>query len=470
MAKSRRRGEAAEAVSEPASGQAGTTGTQAPRRQRGNPKVFKRADGRYAVWLELGYVDGKRQKRALYGKTKAEALDKYRDAVAAKRDGLPQIDRRSTVAVLFQRWLGEVVKPNRAPRTYDGYLQYAERHILPDLGRIRLMDLTPATVQEWVNRKASSGLAPRTVTQLRAILRAALNRAIKWRLLVYNPAAQVDLPRAQVARDGEESAASYLTPDQYRTFVRSLASDRLEALYVLAATTGMRQGEVLGLRWQDIDLEAGEVRVRQTLVRVREQGADGKFHQRLIFGVPKTEKSRRTLALPDATAEALIRHRDRQDGERTAAGARWQDSGLVFTTPIGTPIDPSNLIREYHQRLASADVPRVRFHDLRHTFASLLAAEGADLHEIMGALGHSQVALTAKLYTHLLPSVRRKSAARIDGVLTPKPQPLGVSLGVKGAGRPARKPALTLSSPGRPGAPGGARTLNPRIKSPLLCH
>jgi integrase len=200
-----------------------------------------------------------------------------------------------------------------------------------------------------------------------------------------------------------------LTAEKARHFLVSTREDRLGPLFHVAITTGLRQGELFGLRWQDVDLDAGTLMVRHALQRVSGE---------LRFVEPKTALSRRTITLPESAITALRDQRIRQLEERLLAGAAWQDWGLVFTSSIGTPREPSNVTKRLHKLLEAADLPRQRFHDLRHCAASLLYAGGVAPRTIMGILGHSQISLTMNTYAHLSPALERDAVDRLDAILT----------------------------------------------------
>lgn len=199
-----------------------------------------------------------------------------------------------------------------------------------------------------------------------------------------------------------------LTPDEARRFLASIQGDRLEALYSVALTMGLRQGEALGLRWQDVDLEMGYLRVSKQLQR---------FNGKLQLVEPKTKRSRRSLAMPSTITRGLSHHRSIQAGERQIAGSRWIETGLVFTTPIGTGLEGTNITKEFHRKLARAGLPQRRFHDLRHSCATLLLVQGVSPRVVMDVLGHSQIGLTMNTYSHVIPDLRREAARRMDDLI-----------------------------------------------------
>lgn len=230
------------------------------------------------------------------------------------------------------------------------------------------------------------------------MLRIALNRAVKWNLIERNVAALTDAPRrVRIER-------TPLTPEQARAFLKAAEGDKVEALYVVTALLGLRLGEGLGLRWQDLDVDAGVLRIRQVVQRV-----DG----RLIIKDPKTEKSRRTLTLPATAVAGLRRHRDRQTF--AAANAKlWSDQGLVFTNANGGPLEPSNVLKRFKSTLRAAGLPERRFHDLRLYAASFLLAQGVPMRVVMDILSHTQMATTADLYSRVMPAAHKDVADMLD--------------------------------------------------------
>jgi integrase len=275
-------------------------------------------------------------------------------------------------------------------------------HVVPDLGPLRLDKLSPQHVQALLARKAAAGLSTQSVRHVRTVLRIALNQALKWGLVARNAAALAVAPK--LVRKQFRS----LTPEQARQ-LDAAKGDRFEAIFTVALSLGLRLGEIIGLRWQDVDLNAGTLTVNQTIYRVRGKG--------VIAAAPKTERSRRTLHLPESVVSALRSHRARQLQERLAAGRDWKDTGLVFASRVGTPVDQRNLFRAFKALLAKAGLPDVRFHDLRHSAASLLLAQGVPMRAVMELLGHSSISTTADIYSHVMPAMMREVADKMDAIL-----------------------------------------------------
>jgi integrase len=238
---------------------------------------------------------------------------------------------------------------------------------------------------------------------MHSVLRAALNQAVRWRMVHYNAAAMVSTPR--VSR--REVLA--LTPEEARRLLDAARGDRLEALYSVALALGLRQGEALGLQWSDIDLDTGTLRVRRASQRIPHQGTQ--------LVETKTARSRRTLIMPPIVIRALHAHRARQAMERLAAGKRWTDLDLIFPSERGTLADGPNITHRFHKLLKRAELPPMRFHDLRHACASLLLVQGVHPRVVMETLGHSQISLTMNTYSHVLPVLQREAAEQMEAIL-----------------------------------------------------
>lgn len=374
---------------------------KARKRGQGEGSIYKRNDGRWAAAINLGYQEGKLKRKTFYGATREEVKDKLVGALNDQQKGLPVITERQTLAHFLEQWL-EVVRPSVRPKSYRFYSDHVNLHIAPALGKKRLEKLTPTDVQRLVNDKLQSGLSPQTIRHIITTLRAALSVAIKWQLVYRNVAALVSLPRIQ------KQEMKIFTPEQANAFLDYVKGHRLEALFVMALTLGLRRGELLGLRWSEVNLDAGQLRVNCALQRF-----DGKLH----LVEPKTEKSRRVLPMPSLLMAALRAHRTRQLEERLALGSCWQETGFVFTSTIGTPLEPRNINRTFDALLKNAKLSKIRFHDLRHSCATFLLSQGVSPRTVMEILGHSQISLTMNTYSHVLPEMTRAAVSVMDAVL-----------------------------------------------------
>ena len=369
------------------------------KRGNGEGSIFKRKDGRWAAAVDLGWLGGKRRRKTVYGRTRGQVAGKLAAALRAQSDGLPVDPQRQTVGQYLRDWLEHEVKQTRRESTYASYESLVRVHLIPEIGRHQLDQLEPQHVQAMLNRALESGLSPRTVQYLRTILHMALERAVRWGLASRNVAALVDPPRMA------PSEAKALTPDEAERFLRFVPGDRLGALWTLGLLTGLRRGEALALQWSDVDLDQRTLTVRASLHRV-----DG----RLTRGELKSKGGRRTIAVPRAAVDALRSHRTRQLEDRLVAGSRWQEGNWVFPSSVGTPLDGRNVTRRLQRLLQEAELPRLTFHGLRHSCASLLVARGVHPRIVMETLGHSRSAMTMEVYAHVSPSVQREAADAMD--------------------------------------------------------
>lgn len=370
------------------------------RRAAGEGSVRQRGPTRW----EGRYIAADGRSRSLYGKTKREVTDRLRVAINEAQTGIPPVDQRLTTARYLASWLEQVKAKNR-PRTHASYADVVARYIVPTIGRVALAKLQPEHVTAMLLgvRQAHPHLSQTTQRYVYTVLRIALGRALKLGKVHRNVATLID-PPARVRREIVPMSA-----DEARLFLSSMAGMRREVLYRLAIATGLRQGELLGLRWQDLDMDATTLTVRHTLSMTGE------------LGEPKTGSGRRTVWLEEDTLAMLRAHRTRQQRERLAAGDRWRsvdrEQDYVFATSVGTPIQARNLIRDYHRDLVVAGVPRRPFHSMRHAYATMLLEDGVDIATVSKLLGHSSLATTADFYGHLTPKASRDAADRIKKIL-----------------------------------------------------
>lgn len=366
------------------------------------------------MWVAELYLGkdetGKKQTWKCYAKTQKRAAELLEKKKAELRNGFPVEPSKQTVGQFLDVWMKDVVKGSVRPSTYQNYV-YILRHAEP-LRNIPLVRLNPQAVQRLYRKMHEEGLG-RTIKVLHAVLHKAMDQAVKWGMVPRNIFDAVDTPRVTT----KEFRA--LTPEEAQKFLDAALEDRLYALYVLAVTCGLRFGELLGLRWEDVDLSTRTLTVRNQLQWVPGAGKDGKAEPQLV--PPKTARSRRTIPLPDIAVFALKRHKTEQGKERLRAGDVWQDWGLVFTTEIGTPLDPSNVRnRSFWPLLEKAGLSRVRFHDLRHTCATLLLAQGVHPKLVQELLGHNQISVTLDTYSHVIPAMMRETADRMDSLFAAK--------------------------------------------------
>jgi integrase len=314
-----------------------------------------------------------------------------------------EITESPTLRAFLEDWLQSIVHSVR-PRTWARYSEYVHLHVVPTLGNRTLEGLTPKDIQTLYSQKIRQGLSPRSVLHLHRVIHRALAHAHRWGLVDANQADLVEPPRP------EQREMKALSPSETRRVLDAASGDRFEALYVMALTTGMRQGELLGLRWRDVDLGSRSVRVTGSLQYIPGRG--------LRISSPKTARSRRNVLISELAAAALSEHQRRQKLER-AASTYWEDNDLVFSNRRGRPIYATNLLdRSFSQLLKRAGVPRVRFHDLRHTAATLLLGQGVHPKVVSELLGHTNTSITLDLYSHATPTMQREAAGAFDRLLS----------------------------------------------------
>jgi integrase len=369
-------------------------------RKRGNAEgsIRKRADGRWEARSVV--ADGTR--KSLYADTRQEVVRLLAAAIRDRENGILPGGERQTVEQYLALWL-EVCKHTIKPRTWRRYGELVRLHIVPVLGKIPLTKLTAPQVQALYACKHEEGLASSTVRQIHAVIHRALKNAVRLGLVARNVAEMVEAPRLLP----QEMAV--LTQEEVRILLSAASGDRLEALYVLALATGMRLGELLALKWSDVNLETQTLQVRSTLQRTR---------QGYVIAQPKTKSSRRRIALPATAVAALRKHRVRHLEEQVQFGGAWSGHDLVFCDPIGQPLNGINVLRtQFHGLLRRAGLPRVRFHDLRHTAATLLLERGVNVKMVSEMLGHSSIAITLSLYGHVTPHMQQQAADTMDQLL-----------------------------------------------------
>lgn len=376
----------------------------AKRRGHGEGAIFQReSDGYWVGTVELGRTaDGKRRRKTVYARTRREVSEQMKALLAQQQQGLLQDIERITFAAFASRWLDHV-RATRELRTWVDYEQVARIHLVPALGSTQLTRIRPIQIQTLYDETAKR-LAARTVRHHHEVLHNALNQAVEWRLLQTNPTEGVTPPKAKPRE------MKFLDFDQAKAFIKALEGDRLESLHLAAIMTGMRQGELLGLRWQDIDWQAGAATVQQTVWIYRRQP---------VFKPPKDDEVR-VLPLVSVVLSRLKLHRSRQAEERSAAGAHYQDHDLVWARADGLPLRAEFVLDEMRRRLKDAGLPEIRFHDLRHSAASLLIALGVPIKEVSEILGHAGIEITVDRYGHLMPNAKRDALSKLESKLFSK--------------------------------------------------
>ncbi len=383
------------------------------RRGRGEHSIYQRkSDGRWIVEIRDGNKpSGKPNIKYLTAKTKTEANARLKAEVARIAQGKPDTGKAPTLKTYLMDWLASNVKPHKRSKTYDSYEGMCRIHITPRIGQKRLPDLTAQDVQRMLAEMIEAGASPTTAKYARGILRKALNDAMRSDLIWRNVVTLTDMPAQRTFHPKP------LTSAELPLYLAATRGKRLEALFTLLPAIGLREGEAFGLRWSDVDLEAGKLVVRHQIQRVGTP-------RRPVFVEPKTERSRRPVPLPSQVVDALNSHRERQGLERVLAGSRWggpdgEWAGLVFCTSIGTPLDPSNVMKQYREILREAGIdPERRIHDLRHTCATMLARLGVHPREAQDIMRHAQITTTLSVYTSTDAEGIRGSMDRMGALFT----------------------------------------------------
>lgn len=369
------------------------------RRGNGEGSIIRRKDGLYMARYTVETATGVKCK-TLYAKIRKEASEKLTEALALAQKGITADTGAMTVGAFIERWLEDTVRGSVRQSTYQRDESLCRVHIIPALGKKKLKTLNAADVQRFYRVKLDSGLSSATVHKLHVILHKALKQAVRWGLAPRNVADDVDAPKVH------KEEVHPLTNEQARKLLDTTQGDRLEALYVVAVQSGLRQGELLALKWEDVDFEARTVQVRRTLTR-----NGGK----LAVGPAKTAKGRRTVRLTRDATEALQGHLTRQLVEIDKAGETWQENGLVFCTVKGTLINPTNLRkRSLAPLLQRAGLPTITFHQLRHTAATILLLKNVNPKVVSEMLGHATIAITLDTYSHVLPNMQSSAVAAME--------------------------------------------------------
>lgn len=377
----------------------------AGKRGNGEGSIRKRRDGRWEARITI--EGGKGKKKYIYGATRAEVAAKMTRALRDMHSGLTVThDERQQLSTFLTGWL-ERVQPTIRPSTHRRYRELLA-HVIDECGTIAIAKLTPERVEQLYAKKLKDGLSSTTVHHLHTVLHHALRDALRKDIVARNVC---DLVNAPAMRHHEMTV---WTIEDAHTFLRTAraTNSRYEALFVLAITTGMRQGELLALMWPDVDWQASALQIRNTL---SSKGTAGTFALEKRLGPPKTTQSRRRVKLTAFALAALQRHRTRQNEERLALGPLWHDNNLIFPTGIGTPMDNNDLRRQVFLPLvAKAGVPVIRFHDLRHTAATLLMGQSVHQKIVAELLGHSTTNVTMNFYSHVTPDMQDTSVAAMD--------------------------------------------------------
>jgi len=367
------------------------------KRANGEGSVYRRkSDGRWVGSLSL--PDGTR--KVFYGKKQSEVIAKLDEAANDLRRGMLAVGSNTTLQEYLENWLENVHKPTIRLSTYLNYRKLLKNYLVPGLGKVKIHRLTPQQVQGFYSQKISQGLAPKTVNNIHGVLHKALDNAVKWNILARNVCDAVTPPRIP------RKEKNVLAKQQAHTLLEEVRAHRLEALLTLAITTGMREGELLALHWQDINFEDCSLQVKRAVSYLKGYG--------YVESEPKTAKGRRMIKLPVFVVDILMRHKVQQEEQRREVGGAWIEKDLVFTNAQGYFYSASTLRKVFRRFLVSIGLPHMRFHDLRHSAATILLIMGVHPKIVQEILGHSQITMTLDVYSHALPSMQEDVTKQWD--------------------------------------------------------
>ena len=371
-------------------------------KKRGNNEgsIYQRANGTWRAQIAL---DGRRL--SYTGKTRKDCQEWLKKTIGQIDDGMTFASTQIGLDEFLSRWLTSTKHAMRQ-RTWTQYDQIIRNYIAPSLGKQKVKDIRPDQIQRVYDQLIEKAVGIPTIRKVHTVLQSALNYALKLGMVRRNPACLTIPPREP------EKEMLILEEAQISILLIATKDSRFEALFQVAITTGMRQMELLGLKWTDLDWIKRTIKVERQLIR-----PDGNTVPK--YAPTKTKFGRRVVDLGVQTIEILRKHLERQQNERLTAGDRWVENGLIFTTRFGTPIHPRNLLREFKTLLKKTGVPPIRFHDLRHTAASLMLNHGVPVIVASRRLGHAKPSITLDIYGHLIPSMQAEAAQLLDELVTP---------------------------------------------------
>jgi integrase len=375
--------------------------------------VRKRGN-KYCFVVDIGPdpLTGKRRQKWFSGyKTEREAKKERTRIINEINQGRFVEPSKLTLKAFLHQWIENYAKENCAPRTLQGYEYIIEKHLVPALGKKTIDKIKPLDIQKYYTEKlqrgrvdGKGGLSARTVLHHHRLLHEALEHAVRWQIIPVNPAKSVSSPKAKKAE------MNVLTKEQIQTVLEHSKGKSYYHVVFLAIHTGMRRGEIFGLKWKDIDFENQLLSIRRTLQRIKNKGYQ-------LREATKTDGSRRSIALTDSVIQLLKQIQHQQEKDKSLLGTAYDDQDLVFANPHGKFLDMDNLTRYFSRMVKKLDVPYVRFHDLRHCHATILMQQGVHPKIVSERLGHNSTKLTMDTYSHVLPNMQKEAAQKLDDFL-----------------------------------------------------
>lgn len=390
-------------------------------RANGEGTMYKRKDGTWCAELTIGIdpLTGKLKRKSFYGKTQGEVKDKLGIAKEKLRNGTLPTKEKLTVGDWLDIWLNKYKKDKRRIRTFENYEYLIRIHLKPHLGHIMLDKLSTETVQDFYDmllikgrNDGKGGLSSKTVRNIHNLLHCALEKALETRKIVFNATKATELP------EKEHKEIKVLTKENEVMLLKTASKDRLGIAFIISLATGLRVGELLALRWQDINLDKNMLNVRQSLGRVKTFDESSTTKSKLAFGEPKTKAGKRLIPLPQNVVSLLRQHKRNQAEEKLKLGSGFNKENLVFCSLSGTPIDPKNFDRKFKSILKRAGLEKINLHILRHTFATRMLELNEHPKVVQEILGHANISITLDTYSHVLPEIKHAAAQKIEHLFT----------------------------------------------------
>ncbi|MEW6275567.1 MAG: site-specific integrase [Bacillota bacterium] len=389
------------------------------KRGHGEGTIYKRKDGKWEAKASIGYdpATGKLKRITKYFETRKEAQDWLAKVQHEKNIGAFVEPHKVTVGQWLDKWLADYKKLKLKPTTWAGYETLIRCHIKPAIGDIPLSKLQTGDLQRLYKEKLENGrvdgkggLSVDYVRYMHAVIHETLKQAVKEQLIYRNVAESVNLP------DKEEREMRLLKPEEMDRFLSLAEQDRLYAAFLLELGTGLRRGELLALKWNNVDLKSGVLSVKESLARVKvdDPSKNGGRKTKLDYLDPKTKSSKRIIPIPEDILKELKAHKARQNEERLFFGQNYHNENLVFCLEDGKPLDPRNFTRKFEGLLRRAGIPKTRFHDLRHTFATRLLELNEHPKIVQELLGHAKITTTIDTYSRVDSELKKKAAARLN--------------------------------------------------------
>jgi integrase len=385
------------------------------RRSNGSGSIYRRKDGRWCASV-YNEKDGKLSRQYVYGKTQKEVRAKLKELEEQLR-----LEKEQRLHPLlykkFSDWVSEYLEVYKKPvlkqTTYDTYQNFYEKHILHhDIGNMALGELSTEYLQSYYHEKQLSGLSAKTIHHIHVIINGSLTKAFQLGYIEKNICDRVVLPKK------EKYTGKSMKLEDARRFICEAKEERIYPIVVVAMLTGLRKGEIFGLQWKDIDFDNRILYVRRSLCRLQEKDSSGKTHSYYEVMEPKTAKSKRSVPLSQDVINAFVLQQKWQDSNAKKFGDIYSNpDGFIFTQEDGSFLSQKGFLEQFYRVLDKYSIPRLRFHDLRHTFASLLLESGENMKTIQELLGHSQISTTMDIYTHFSEKMKRTSIGNLERII-----------------------------------------------------